>query len=246
MFLTFAITSASGDAYDDWGPKNKSGFGYYARIGYVLGGTAPLPIPSEIRRISTFTPDGGLMFGLDGFKMLDKYWGILIGAHISPEGMKTKADVKNYHIGITQDNNYLTGYYTGTNKNNVSLLALTIPIEVMYRVTPRLTLRGGPYFQLLLDRTFEGSVYNGYLRENTPTGQKIEISANNPAVYDFAKEMRKTLWGVEVGADWKVMKKMSIFGQIDWGMNGIFRNGFETIDFTMYPIFMTVGIALAY
>ena len=244
--LISAMNEIYADSFEKWGSKSKNGYGYYVRLGYSLGGTAPIPMPEEIRKITTYAPDGGMTFGVDGYKMIDKKWGVLVGARIGFEGMKTKADVKNYHIKITQAGDYLTGYYTGKNENNVSLLGIRVPFEIIYRVSPRWSLRGGPYAHFIIERRFDGGVYDGYLRENTPVGQKVEISSENPASYDFSNEMRRLLWGFEAGADWKMSGRMSLFAQLDWGVNDIFRRDFKTIEFAMYPIFLTVGIALAY
>ena len=241
-----AQTAICAGSNDKWSIENKKEFGYYIRIGYSLGGTAPLPLPREIRKITTYAPDGGMTFGVDGYKMLDEKWGVLLGARIGFEGMKTKADVKNYHIKITQAGDFLTGYYTGKNENNVSLLGIRVPLEIVYRLNPRWSLRGGPYAHFIIERRFDGGVYDGYLRENSPVGQKVEISSENPASYDFSNEMRHFLWGFEAGADWQISRRTSLFAQLDWGVNDIFKRNFKTIEFAMYPIFLTVGVALAY
>lgn len=185
-----------------------------------------------------------MMLGVDGYKQFDKHWGILTGLRFAFEGMKTRAEVKNYHITITQNSDRLTGYYTGTDENNVYMASLKVPVEALYRLSPRWTLRGGPYLQFLFTHEFDGKVYNGYLRENVPTGQKVIISTNNPATYDFNSDMRRLLYGFELGADWKLSHHVQLFGQLDWGANGIFKKHFETIRFTMYPIFLTLGATL--
>jgi hypothetical protein len=247
FLLSFGMVKA-GDSPDfkSWGPQHSEEWGFMARVGFTIGGTAPLPMPREIRKINSYKLDGFSMLGIDAYRLFNDRWGLLSGVRLSYEGMKTKADVKNYHITITQNSDRLTGNYTGTDENNVRTLSLKVPIEVLYRVSPRWALRGGPYLQINLSRKFDGTVYNGYLREGNPTGQKVDIDASNPATYDFHHDMRRVLYGFEAGADWKASRLVSCFAQLDWGADGIFKSDFETIRFNMYPIYLTLGVAFNY
>ena len=58
--------------------------------------------------------------------------------------------------------------------------------------------------------------------------------------------MRRVLWGVELGADWKITRRFTAFANLDWGMNSVFKSDFKTIDFPMYPLYATFGIAYLY
>ena len=62
------------DAYAEYGPRDGRTWGLKARVGYVIGGTLPIPLPAEIRSINRFRPNGGFSFGIDGYKQFDKRW----------------------------------------------------------------------------------------------------------------------------------------------------------------------------
>lgn len=230
-----------------WGPaENHHGMGCLFRLGFALGGTSPLPIPQEIRSINKFRPEGGLSIGVDGFKLLNRQWGIMTGLRFFIEGMYTEANVKNYKMSIAMDNEVLKGHFTGTDVTETKMTGLTIPFLAIYRVSPRWTFNLGPYISYHTSHSFKGSVYNGYLRENDPTGQKINISSDNPATYDFSEDMRNFFWGLEFGFDCRVRNHLNVFGMVDWGLNGAFQSDFNTIAFTMYPIYATFGLAYYY
>ena len=53
--------------------------GYVVRAGFVLGGTTPLPLPKEIRKINEFAPKGGFSLGIDGYKYFNTKWGLSAG-----------------------------------------------------------------------------------------------------------------------------------------------------------------------
>lgn len=244
--LSAAVSAQDTDKYAQWGPRCEKGYGYLVRAGYILGGTSPLPLPKEVRSINLFRPDGGFGFYVDGYKMFSRRWGLMAGAHFFLEGMHTGADVKNYHMGIAQGEDYLEGYFTGTDVTETFMAGFTIPVMATFRLSPRWNMNLGPYVSFILGADFKGSVYDGYLREGTPTGPKVEIASDNPATYDFADDMRSVLYGVELGFDYKIRRGLTAFASVDWGLTGVFHNDFKTVDFPMYPLYATFGIACHY
>lgn len=233
------------DKFENWKPSTRD-WGVLVRAGFVMGGTTPLPLPEEVRSINRFRPEGGITFGADVYNMFCRRWGLMGGLHFFMEGMNTGADVKNYHMGITQGEDYLEGNFTGTDVTKTFMTGFTLPVMATFRVSSRWNINLGPYVSYLVYGDFEGSVYNGYIREGNPTGQKVEISHDNPATYDFSDNMRSFLWGARLGFDWKATRNCTAFGSVDWGMNGVFHSDFKTVDFPMYPLYATFGVALNY
>ncbi len=245
LLTALGVQARTEDKYETWSPRTRD-WGVLVRAGFVMGGTTPLPLPQEVRSINRYRPEGGLTFGADAYKMFHRRWGLMAGVHFFMEGMNTGADVKNYHMGITQGVDYLEGNFTGTDVTKTFMVGFTVPVMATFRISPRWNVNLGPYVSFLTYRDFEGSVYNGYLREGDPTGQKVEISHLNPATYDFSANMRSILWGMELGFDWKATRRITAFGSLDWGMNGVFHSHFKTIDFPMYPMYATFGVAYNY
>lgn len=50
-----------------------------------------------------------------------------------------------------------------------------------YKLNNRWNIKAGPYFSYILSREFSGHVYDGYLREDNPTGPKVEFTDNKVA-----------------------------------------------------------------
>jgi len=242
-WVATASAEDSEDKYEKWGPKGLKNSGWIFRIGGVIGGTSPIPLPAEIRGIEGFKPLGGFTFGADYYQMFSRRWGFQAGVHFFTEGFHTKARVKNYRMGITQGGNYLEGNFTGVDETDTKMTGITIPVTLTFRVSPRWNISVGPFISYLQDRRFEGSVYNGYLREGDPTGQKIEITNDNPATYDFRDDMRTTFWGLQFMFDWKAYKHLNVFAGLDWSFSGIFSSDFKTVEFSMYPIYAKMGVA---
>lgn len=184
MLVAVALISAAAgyaqDSWEKWGPtKGLKGAGVLVRAGYTVGGTTPLPLPSEIRSINTFSPKGGATVGVDVYKMFGKRWGASVGWHFFYEGFHTSADVKNYKMSLTMDGNTMSGYFTGTDITNTDMWGMTMPILATFRMSPRWNLSFGPYLSTYFKRNFSGEVYDnenhlGYLRVDDPTGEKGE------------------------------------------------------------------------
>ena len=79
-----------------WGGNIFDNLTYYARLGYNLGGTAPVGMPATIRSLDKFTPKANGTIALDAYKPLNGRWGLIAGFHVESKGMKTDAKVKNY------------------------------------------------------------------------------------------------------------------------------------------------------
>ena len=84
------------------------------------------------------------------------------------------------------------------------------------------------------------------LRKEDPTGTKVEFTGDNTAPYDFSDDLRSFQWGVQAGASWRAFKRLTVHGDITWGLNNIFNKDFQTITFNMYPIYLNVGFGYAF
>jgi hypothetical protein len=222
------------------------GLEYELKAGVNIGGTAPLPLPSEIREINSYSPNLALSFGTEITKWFsereDNKTGIVIGLRFETKGMTTNATVKNYGMEIIGDRGELVdGRWTGKVKTKVNNAYFTLPLMFAYKPTPRWTLKAGPYFSYLLTGDFSGHVSDGYIRQDDPTGEKIVFEDGKTASYDFTNDLRKFQWGAQVGGKWQALKHFSVNADLTWGINGIFKKDFKTITFKMYPIYLSAG-----
>lgn len=239
------------DSWEKWGPTSKEKAGVILRAGYTIGGTTPMPLPKEVRGIVEFAPKGGATVGMDAYKMFSKRWGIVGGCHLFYEGFHTCADVKNYGMSITQEGNTMSGYFTGRDVTDTDMWGITLPLMGTFAISPRWNVSVGPYFSAYFKKRFSGEVYDnkdgiGYLRVDTPTGEKVNIDRQNPATYNFKDDMNNWNIGFEFTFDWKAMKHMNVFASLDWGVTSIFDEDFQALQFRMYPIYGTIGVAYRY
>lgn len=217
---------------------------YQARLGYNIGGTAPVGMPAEIRSLDKFKPKANLLLGLDTYKPLSGKWGIMAGFHYENKGMETDARVKNYHMEMRYGDQVIAGMFTGNVVTKVEEWMVTMPLQATYDVSRRVRLKAGPYFSYVMSNDFSGYAYDGYLREGDPTGQKVELGHDEGerGDYDFTDHLRHWQFGVDVGADWYFSKHLGAYADLSWGLSAVFEKDFKTIEQKMYPIFGSVGL----
>lgn len=220
------------------------GLEYRLKAGFNIGGTAPIPLPQEIREINSYDPTLQIAVEGDVVKWLDKKWGVLVGIRLENKGMKTDARVKNYKMKmIAEDGGKMEGYWTGNVTTEVQNSYLTIPVLALYKLSPRWEIQGGGFVSYQTKGHFSGHVYEGYLREGTPTGTKVVFEGNSIATYDFSNDLRSFQCGAQVGTQWRAYKHLSLYADVTWGFVPIFNSDFKTITFNMYPIYANIGFA---
>lgn len=225
------------------------GLEYEVKAGINIGGASPIPLPSEIRKIDSYRPDLALSLGAEVSKWfgVKEQYGFIFGLTIESKSMRTDAQVKNYGMKIIGNGGEeVSGQWTGNVVTKFRTSNLTLPLLFGYKVSNRVNLKVGPYFSYVLERDFSGHVYDGYLREGDPTGPKVVYEGENKATYDFSKDLRKFQWGLRLGTEWRAFKHLNVFADLNWGLNDIFKKDFDTVTFSMYPIYLNVGFGYAF
>lgn len=223
------------------------GFEYGIRAGFNVGGMAPVPLPEEIRSIKSFNPQLNLSIEGSVTKWLSPRWGVQTGLRLETKGMKTRARVKNYGMVISYNGEPpISGRWTGMVMTEARNTYLTVPLLATYRLSPRWKLSGGLFLSYMTDGEFSGEVYEGYLRDGDPTGAKLEFEGDQTATYDFSDNLRDVQWGAQLGAEWQALKHFTVNADLSWGFNDIFRSSFETITFSMYPIYLNIGFGYSF
>ena len=246
LISLIALVAFSSSAFAEGGFKEfwKSiDWEFNVNAGTNIGGASPLPIPAEIRKINSFNPKLQLQLGAGVIAWMGekKRWGVGVGVRVETKGMETNATVKNYGMSILQDGRELSGRWTGRVVTTYHSQQLVIPIVGVYKFNRRWKMNFGPFLSYAFSNDFYGHVYDGYLREGDPTGQKVVFEDGAKASYDFGENLRDFQWGMQVGASWRAYRNFEINANLTWGCNSVFKSDFHTITFNMYPIYVNLG-----
>lgn len=219
---------------------------YDLRLGLNIGGTTPLPLPAEIRKINSFTSGLNPVAGVRATRWFESHpqWGVTSGITVDYRGMKESADVKYWYthlvVGEGENAGTFSGTFTGKNRTTVRNGYLTVPLLATYRPFKHWTFHLGGYFSWMLSADFSGTASDGYIREGGPTGDRIEVKN---ASFDFSDNLRKIDAGISVGADWRFNKRMSVTGDLTWGLVPVFPSDFKGICYKMYNIYFALGLS---
>ena len=215
-----------------------------ARAGYSIGGTTPIPLPETIRSIDSYSLTPSFMVGLDAMLPLTQQWGIMTGLRLENKGMKATVTTKAYFMEVVKGDQKMSGLFTGRVEQEVKQWMLTVPVQATFTLSHRVMLKGGPYVSFLLSKGFSGIASDGYLRKDSPTGPKILMGNREGewATYDFDNDMRGVQFGVGIGVDWLVYKRLGVSADLNWGLTGIFPGDFKTVEQTLYPVYGTISV----
>lgn len=215
-----------------------------ARVGYSIGGTSPLPLPETIRSIESYNLTPSFMLGLDAMLPLSQKWGVMAGLRFENKGMKAAVTTKAYYMEVVKGDQQMAGLFTGHVEQKVKQWMLTIPVQATFKLGNKVMLKGGPYVSFLLNKEFSGIASDGYLRKDNPTGAKILMGSKEGewATYEFNDDMRSVQFGIGIGADWQVHKRIGLSADLNWGLTGVFPGDFKTVEQTLYPIYGTIGV----
>ena len=215
-----------------------------ARVGYNIGGTSPIPLPETIRSLDSYSLTPSFMVGFDAMLPLTQQWGIMAGLRFENKGMKAAVTTKAYFMEVVKGDQKMAGLFTGHVEQEVKQWMLTVPVQATLKLSDKVMLKGGPYVSFLLNKGFSGIASDGYLRKDSPTGARILMGNKEGewATYDFGDDMRSLQFGIGIGADWQVHKRIGVSADLNWGLTGIFPGDFKTVEQTLYPIYGTIGV----
>lgn len=213
------------------------------RAGIDLGGTTPLPLPAEIRVINGYSPLLRPAVEAGATSFISDRWGLRAALRFEIKGMTTSATVKSYSMVITgDDGNSLSGYWTGDVDTQVSNTLLTVPVNAAFKASEKFSIYLGPYVSFLLKGRFGGDVYNGYLREGSPVGEKISFCDGASNSYEFSDDYKRVQLGVSLAADYNINRHILLTAGLNWGLSNVFKSSFKTISFNMYPIYGNIAV----
>jgi hypothetical protein len=221
----------------------QKGVEYRIKAGLSVGAATPLPIPAEIVEIKSFGPRMNLSIEAEVIKTFTEHWALSFGLRLETKGMTTDAKVKGYKMRMVADGSEIDGVWTGMEQTKLNNSYITLPVLAAYKVNKRWETKAGMYVSYMMNGDFSGAVYDGYLREGSPIGEKIEIDR---ATYDFSDNLNKFNYGVQLGCDWRAFPHLTTGIDLTWGLNNIFKKDFDVINFNMYPIYVKINFGYVF
>lgn len=214
------------------------------RIGYEVGGTLPTHLDNKIRHINNFDPGFNYSLGAEVSLPVGGRWFIHSGLRYELGSMDVDSRVKNYDIEVVRGDESLDGIFNGNVRIMSAQRRFTFPLQAGFALSDKVSLRGGLFIGVLTHKRFWGWAYDGYLREGSPVGPKIEMGREpgERGDFDFGEDMRYCQWGIDAGADWQFHKRWGLFAELTYGLNGLFHSGFHSVQ-PLHPMYGILGFS---
>lgn len=215
-----------------------------AALSFNLGATSPVPLPATVRKINAWSPGLNPSAGYEGLYRFHKSWSFGFGVKLDFKGMTIKNEVLYMRTKITvqsgSSSGSFEGYFSGSNKTKISNAYILVPLYLAYKMNPRLRFKLGGYLAYMFHSQFTGVVYDGYIRNGSPIGEKITI---NQAVFDLSAEQNRMDYGLLIGAQQYLYGRISLIENFTWGLQPILKSTSKAMDFKMYNIYLSLGLA---
>lgn len=209
-------------------------------LGYNIGAVTPLSMPENIRKIENYAPGLGLSLGYEFTYRFNARFGLATGVRLDWKSMRIEDSVQYFHTVISMDNAEMEGDFTGRNATRCRNIYLGIPVQAVYHASEKWQLKAGLYMAYLLRPSFEGEVSDGYLRKGNSLGEKINIPT---ASFNFDDQLQKVDAGLIAGAAYNFCNRMAVIGDIQWGWVPVFPTAFKGMNFSMYNLFLNIGVS---
>lgn len=214
--------------------------------GLNIGATAPVPIPAEVRSIDAYWPlfTPRLGYSVTYNNAQHPNWAIQSGIQMEIKGMGIRDKVKYMYTDVIMDGSNIKGYFVGRNQTEIKASYITVPLSIVYKPSPKWRVNAGAYLSYCTSSEFNGTVWDGYLREgeDIATSMKIYIKEKGEADFNFSDDMRDVDWGLVLGGEYQLNQKFGLYSNLNWGMTSIFPSSFKGIDFKMYNIYLSIGM----
>lgn len=209
---------------------------------YNIGGTTPMGLPAEIRKIRSYNPGAHFAVSVDAARMVSEKWGLALGAGYETVGMETGISARNYHLTMNilagNATGTRTGYFTGNIKNTTNISYIFIPLTAVFRPVRDWRFDAGVYFAVAVDREFTGLVHSGQIRE-TPMHAAIGIDR---AEYDYSSDLSRFDYGLTIAASRRVFRGLGVRAGLQWGLESVLRKSVRKIDMNTYNVYLNVGL----
>ncbi|MFQ9504272.1 MAG: porin family protein [Alistipes indistinctus] len=216
IMLTLVLSAA---AQSESGKK----FEYRIKAGFNIGGTLPIPLPAEIRKIESYSPT--MAFTVEGsvLRWFTPKWALTTGLRFETKGMNAGAKVKNYQMTLLIENGdktgEMSGRFTGQIKTRVQNEYITLPILVVRELSPL-----GDQTRPLHRLPHRRQLYRVGFRRLHPR-RRPDRHQSRRRIGDVRLRIRTAPFqlGGQFGAEWQAYRHLSVYADLTCAANSIFK-----------------------
>ncbi len=209
-------------------------------VGVGIGASSPIPIPNRISEMSWAPHPCGIL----GYRLrytLNSNLGLKTGLQLQHVGMSAKAKVYQMFTQATVEDAEVSGYFTGYNETKINATYLSVPLLFSYKIIGTdWGFDAGVFVALKIQGHFGGAVKDGYIRIDTPTGDRAEVGYET---FNFSKELNPFNFGLLFSAEREISQHWSGWLDLSWALTPTLKDTFQGLEYKMYNIYGFFGIS---
>lgn len=209
-------------------------------LGLDFGGTVPVPlsaVPEDAKATFKIRPSLGI--GIQ--RNFTQKWSLALeaGYHI----IANEATVTAISQAFWADDRSYATYFSGEAFSTTELQFIEFPVMAVYHLKKRLSLVVGGYFSFITKGTLETEGRNGWISANKSDTDNAPLPGTQNTSFDFNDELVKYDAGALLGYEYKLGKRLNLWGRLGVGLKSIFKPDFNNIDYEMYQFRFGTGIS---
>ena len=210
----------------------------YPSLGIDMGGAVPFPF-SDIPKGAGGTPKLNPLLGIGYSYSISMNWMLSMEVNYHILEFSAHADVRSQSFYFDNHEDIL--YFSGSTKTNVELRLIEFPMVATCRAGKNWSLQFGPYYSLLLEGTFTTEGTDGVLSPDKAITDNAVLPGIASAGYNFNNQIDTYDAGLFFGYCYHVNDKLFFFGRFHCGFKSIFVKEFNTIEYDMYQLRLSIG-----
>jgi len=227
FLLLFCVFSFAEDIWD-----------FSAKIGINLGGTMPRPMPNNISKVESYSPNLAPTIEAEALRWISKKIGISAGTRLENKGMKSTASVKEYSIKLKNSDDNAT--FNGMVDTEMSFNYLGLPILAHYAFSKNFSVYAGAYYAYLLSGEFKVTARDGLYND----GKDTPITFNHEGEKTpFSEYLRNYDTGLSIGLNFMPYNEHILvsFG-FNYGLVSVFPDDFTDISDDMQNVYGKLSV----
>jgi len=209
-------------------------------VGIDIGGTIPVPL-SEMPKDADASLKIRPTVGLGVQRNLGERWSLGVEANYHIIAIDAFVNVVSQAFWA-DDRSYAT-YFSGEAYSSTELQFVEIPITAYYHFNDRWSLVFGGYFSIITKGKLETEGKNGWISADKNDTDTAPLPGTQNTSFDFNEDLSKYDVGALLGYEFKIGKRINLWGEFGVGLKSIFKPDFNNIDYDMYQFRFGTGVS---
>lgn len=208
--------------------------------GIDMGGVIPLPL-SEMPDDAKGNPRLKPALGIALHRNFNDRWSL--GAEINYHTLAIDAEVNVISQAFWSDDRSYATYFSGEAYSSTELQFIEIPITTCYHFNKRWSIVFGGYFSIMTKGKLETEGKNGWISADKNDTDTAPLPGTQNTSFNFNDDLDNYDVGTLLGYEFKIRKRVNLWGRFNVGFKSVFKPDFQNIDYDMYQFRFSTGVS---